>query len=60
MELKYKEDTKLICGDIKGVVVKNYKLPGDIGVKWETGFESPYDAEWLDENCAIDYGYDEE
>ena len=32
---KYLVGTKLLCNDIKGKVVKNLKLPGDICVLWE-------------------------
>lgn len=56
--MKYLEGTKLSfrCEDgelIRGVVVKNFKLPGDICVEWETGQSTSYDVEWLDENVEI-------
>lgn len=49
----YTEGTKLMCDGYKGVVVKNYKLPGDICVEWETGVKSSYDKYWLNENTII-------
>lgn len=58
--MKYEEGTKLIyrCeegGDIiRGVVVENFKLPGDICVKWDTDQSSSYDVEWLDEHTEVD------
>jgi len=33
-----------------GTIVKNYKLPGDICIKWDTYMESSYDVSWLEEN----------
>lgn len=57
--MKYQQGTKLIyrCGDgdtIRGIVVENSKLPGDICVEWENGQFSSYDEDWLDENAEIE------
>jgi len=49
METKYKVGTKVVCNEVEGVVVENYKLPGDICITWETGQKSSYDKEWLDD-----------
>lgn len=43
----------MIMGEIKGVVVENVKLPGDICVLWEGDHLVSYDEEWLDEHCGI-------
>lgn len=53
--MKYEVGTKLLHIDtgIIGVVVENFKLPGDICVEWETGLKTSYDEESLDENCCI-------
>ena len=51
--MKYPVGTKLICSGVGGVVILNYKLPGDVCVKWEYGLESSYDKEWLDKNTEI-------
>lgn len=52
--MKYEVGTKLICNEVKGEVVENVKLPGDICVKWETMDSiASYDEEWLDENAEI-------
>lgn len=50
---KYKIGTELLCNEVKGVVVPNRKLPGDICVERETGQFSSYDGEWLDKNTII-------
>lgn len=53
---KYAEGTKVITkGEdyISGEVIPNFKLPGDICVRWETGQELSYDKKWLDENVTI-------
>jgi hypothetical protein len=34
---------------ICGTVVENFKLPGDICVRWDDGLETSYDEEVLDE-----------
>ena len=56
---KYQEGTKLIfrCDDnsiIRGVVVPNFKLPGDICVTWETTQTVSYEEDWLDLNTEIE------
>ena len=59
--MKYKDGTKLIYryeedgkpGIIRGVVIENFKLPGDTCVKWDTGQVASYDEEWLDEHAEI-------
>lgn len=38
---------------IKGKVVENFKLPGDVCVEWETGQLASYDTEWLDQFAEI-------
>lgn len=52
---KYIVGTKLLHkeSEIIGVVIENFKLPGDICVEWETGFISSYDYENLDKNCSV-------
>lgn len=63
--MKYPVGTKLVCNDVNGVVVENFKLQHDICVQWETEDQAySYDEEWLDENAVIDntiqhpaYGY---
>ncbi len=39
---------------VRGVVVPNYKLPGDICVEWANGAKGSYDADFLDEHCTVD------
>lgn len=59
--MKYPAGTELIFRDIhhtppeeiRGVVVENVKLPGDICVKWESGEIYSYDEQWLDEFTEI-------
>lgn len=53
---KYVPGTKLIwkANGVRGRVVENYKLPGDICVEWEHGVKSSYDEWFLDEHCAIE------
>jgi len=59
---KYTTGTKLIYrGEedgipnvFHGVVVDNYKLPGDICVNWESGVSSSYDKDWLDWHTEIE------
>jgi hypothetical protein len=48
-KLKHKESGVL------GEVVKNFKLPGDICVSWESGLSTSYDEKVLDETCEIIY-----
>jgi len=52
---KYPLGTRLIfiTAQIQGVVVPNYKLPGDVCVAWENGQTSSYDPEFLDQYCSI-------
>lgn len=52
---KYSVGTKLLHTEtgITGIVVENFKLPGDICVEWETGFKTSYDEDNLDENCLV-------
>ena len=52
--MKYEVGTKLVCNEVKGTVIPNFKLPGDICVEWETGEKSSYDEDWLDENSKIE------
>jgi hypothetical protein len=47
----YEEDGK--SNIIRGEVIENCKLPGDICVKWETGQIASYDIDWLDENTEM-------
>jgi len=49
----YDVGTKVVCNGVKGEVVPNTKLPGDICIQWETGIFSSYDKEWLDENVTV-------
>lgn len=52
---KYIVGTKLIHNEsgIAGVVIENFKLPGDICVEWETGLKSSYDLDFLEEISSI-------
>ncbi len=50
---KYSLGIKLICNEVNGIVIENFKLPGDICVLWETGLQSSYDIEWLDQFTKI-------
>ena len=50
---KYPEGTKILCNDVKGVVIPNFMMPGDICIKWEDGGACSYDVGWLDENATI-------
>jgi hypothetical protein len=46
--------TLLFLGtSIRGVVVPNYKLPGDVCVEWEGGQRASYDVEFLDRHCKV-------
>ena len=47
----YKVGTKVICNGYKGVVVENYKIPGDICIDWENGEKYSYDKEAFEEDC---------
>ena len=52
--MKYEVGTKLDCDGVKGVIVENTKLPGDICVLWEHMTQVvSYDAEFLDEFCKV-------
>jgi hypothetical protein len=55
---KYKIGTRLLFRgtDVKGTVIPNFKLPGDVCVRWDgdRGVSS-YDPEFLDEHCEIQY-----
>jgi len=50
---EYSVGTKLLHTEsgIKGVVVTNFKLPGDVCVEWENGLVTSYDADFLDTIC---------
>ena len=56
---KYKVGAKLSFCDPQsgesfgGKVVENYKFPGDICIDWETGMQSSYDEDWLDQFTII-------
>ena len=55
MALRFEVGTVILCNDVKGVVVENVKLPGDICVKWETMDEIvSYDEDWLNDNVKIE------
>ncbi len=45
---KYPEGLIITVNGVKGTVVPNFKLPGDICVKWETGLTTSYDEDFLD------------
>ena len=49
----YVVGVKLTCNGITGIIVENYKFPGDICIDWENGIKSSYDRDWLDENATI-------
>src|SRR4051812_27339803 len=55
VDVNYEPGTKLFSKEtgVKGEVIDNIKLPGDICVRWETGEVISYDEEWLDENCNV-------
>lgn len=38
---------------INGIIVRNYKLPGDICIVWGNGQASSYDEEFLDKYVRI-------
>lgn len=50
----YPTGTKLLhtASGIRGVVVENFKLPGDVCVEWENGLATSYDYEFLDTICV--------
>ena len=50
---KYEIGTPVCCNKVNGVVVENFKLPGDICISWESGMITSYDEEWLDENVEV-------
>jgi hypothetical protein len=53
---KYTVGTMLECNGVRGKVVENIKLPGDICVEWDNVAWWPihsYDADWLDDNVII-------
>lgn len=54
-ETKYSPGTTLLykTAGVRGAVVPNNKLPGDICVLWETGQSSSYDEEFLDLFCEV-------
>ena len=54
--MTFEAGTKLIHTEsgIAGVVVPNFKLPGDICVKWENGLEASYDADFLESIVQLD------
>ncbi len=54
--VKYPVGTRLRWNQnlsLKGKVVENFKLPGDICVAWSNGQASSYDEDFLDEHCLI-------
>ncbi len=52
--MKYTVGTILDADGVRGKVVENTKLPGDICVLWEHMTEIvSYDEEFLDEFCKI-------
>jgi hypothetical protein len=52
--MKYPVGTKLEADGVKGVVVENTKLPGDICVVWEHLPQViSYDEDFLDEFCKV-------
>ena len=56
--MSYEPDTKVRSHTgVRGTVVENYKLPGDICIDWETGQKFSYDEEWLQNNTKIDSGF---
>lgn len=55
MSSKYLVGKKVVCpGQDEGVIIENFKLPGDICIKWNS-MEWPvsYDEDFLDEHCVI-------
>ncbi len=53
MSEKYSIGTRMLCGGIEGTVIENYKMPGDICIRWENGLTCSYDKEWLDKNVVV-------
>lgn len=53
--MNYAVGTKLLHTEsgIKGVVVANFKFPGDVCVEWENGLATSYDADFLASICEI-------
>lgn len=49
-KLIYRYEEKGQVHIIRGEVIENCKLPGDICVQWDTGQMASYDQEWLDEH----------
>lgn len=46
---RYPEGTVVLTTlDVEGIVIPNFKLPGDICVEWESGQKISYDEEFLD------------
>lgn len=60
MSDKYPIGTKLLCDVIEGEVIENFKLPGDICVRWDTGIEASYDEMWMDRYTIIMGGDDDD
>jgi len=53
MNEDYPDGTVILCNDIEGVVVTNYKMEDDVCIKWDNGLEASYDKDWLDDNVII-------
>lgn len=53
MSERYPVGTKILCDAIEGEVIENFKLPGDICVRWVSGLEASYDESWMDEYTMI-------
>jgi hypothetical protein len=56
---KYPVGTRILfkSANILGTVIPNFKLPGDICIRWDNDRGvSSYDPEFLDEHCEIHYG----
>lgn len=51
----YPAGTRLLCNGIRGTVIENVKLPGDICVKWDHAPDAvvSYDADWLDSYAIV-------
>lgn len=54
-EIKYPTGTRLLCEGIRGTIVTNCKMPGDICVVWDEDDRGiiSYDEEWLDAHAII-------
>lgn len=53
MSEKYPVGAKVLCDDIEGEIITNFKCPNDVCVEWENGLVASYDEDWLDEYAMV-------